>query len=112
MINHYHGTILDDAAAARLVQEGRDRHIMRVRIKQPDNSLPEFDVDGADGVGGAQYMNDGKGTNIANNAKFKDSGVISALYGISTGAELLMDYGKEYWKAHGKKKKKKGKNKA
>ena len=68
---------------------------MRIRIKQPDNSLPQFDVDGADGVGGAQYMNSGKGTKIKDNAQFKNSGVIYALHSITAGAELLMDYGED-----------------
>ena len=58
-------------------------------------------------------MNSGKGTKTTDNAKFKNTGVIYALHGISAGTELLMDYGEDYWNVHGKKKKKKkGKKKA
>ena len=60
-------------------------------------------MDGADGVGGAQYMNcatfgGGKG---ANNARFNASGVIHARLNITAGTEIFAGYKGDYWNKHG-----------
>jgi uncharacterized protein len=76
---------------------GENGYIYYVKRNYVINAQPH-----ADAI--ARYANDAKGLirvkGISNNAEYKEEGIkvfIVAKKDISAGAEILVDYGKEYW---------------
>lgn len=90
-IGHYTGAILPT------MPDGDTRYVAQIR--GPDGAQCYVDGEHA-GPPYVQCINDARHTNQTNNARLLQSGRIVATRRIQRGAEILMSYGRDYWRTH------------
>lgn len=103
LVTRFDGELIDRDEALRRREAGRDSHIRTLSLMSTyiDGRFPAPQEETMAGRGGASMVNDGAPNGVANNTQFVKRGdavYLQATRDVAKGEELLVSYGRGYWR--------------